>query len=161
MMIGGIYVSFCMYLGMVKFGLNYFSLCFSVGSGGDFKGSSSRISLINSFFFFLYDQRFGSSRFSFVSLRFSIFCILYEFKLFSLRISLVGMFGVMLDKFFFSFWNSLVLDNYGQYYLNVSLGFIKNVYLLNDSCFNEFVFYVLFVYIDLRLRMYVSYVSVF
>lgn len=52
MMIGGIYVSFCMYLGMVKFGLNYFSLCFSVGSGGDFKGSSSRISLINSFFFF-------------------------------------------------------------------------------------------------------------
>lgn len=55
----------------------------------------------------------------------------------------------------------MVLDNYGQYYLNVSLGFIKNVYLLNDSRFNEYVFYVLFVYIDLRLRMYVSYVSVF
>lgn len=157
MMIGGTHASSCMYSGIVKPGSNYSSPRSSVGSGGDSKGSSPRTSLINPPPPPPYDQRFGSPRSSLASPRSSISCTSYESKLSSPRTSLAGMSGVMLDKFPPSPRNSLVLDNYGQYHSNVSLGPTKNVYLLNDSRFNE---PAPPAYADPRLRMHGSPVSV-
>lgn len=160
MMIGGTHASSCMYSGMVKPGSNYSSPRSSVGSGGDSKGSSPRTSLTNPPPPPPYDQRFGSPRSSLASPRSSISCTSYESKLSSPRTSLAGMSGVMLDKFPPSPRNSLVLDNYGQYHPNVSLGPTKNVYLLNDSRFNEPAPHAPPAYADPRLRMHVSPVSV-
>lgn len=160
MMIGGTHASSCMYSGMVKPGSNYSSPRSSVGSGGDSKGSSPRTSLTNPPPPPPYDQRFGSPRSSLASPRSSISCTSYESKLSSPRTSLAGMSGVMLDKFPPSPRNSLVLDNYGQYHPNVSLGPTKNVYLLNDSRFNEPAPHAPPAYTDPRLRMHASHVSV-
>lgn len=160
MMIGGTHASTCMYSGMVKPGSNYSSPRSSVGSGGDSKGSSPRTSLTNPPPPPPYDQRFGSPRSSLASPRSSISCTSYESKLSSPRTSLAGMSGVMLDKFPPSPRNSLVLDNYGQYHPNVSLGPTKNVYLLNDSRFNEHAPHAPPAYTDPRLRMHASHVSV-
>lgn len=160
MMIGGTHASSCMYSGMVKPGSNYSSPRSSVGSGGDSKGSSPRTSLTNPPPPPPYDQRFGSPRSSLASPRSSISCTSYESKLSSPRTSLAGMSGVMLDKFPPSPRNSMVLDNYGQYHPNVSLGPTKNVYLLNDSRFNEPAPHAPPAYTDPRLRMHASHVSV-
>ncbi|XP_061189937.1 Wilms tumor protein 1-interacting protein homolog isoform X1 [Saccostrea echinata] len=150
-----------MYSGMlVKPGSNYSSPRSSVGSGGDSKGSSPRTSLTNPPPPPPYDQRFGSPRSSMASPRSSISGTSYESKLSSPRTSLVGMSGVMLDKFPPSPRNSMVLDNYGQYHSNVSLGPTKNLYLLNDSRFNEPAPHAPPAYSDPRLRMHVTPVNV-
>ncbi|XP_078337990.1 uncharacterized protein LOC144626806 isoform X3 [Crassostrea virginica] len=158
MMFGGTHTN--MYSGIIKPGSNYSSPRSSVGSGGDSKSSSPRTSLINPPPPPPYDQRFGSPRSSLASPRSSISGTSYESKLSSPRTSLAGMSNVMLDKFPPSPRNSMVFDNYGHYHSNVSLGPTKNMYLLNDSRFNEPAPHAPPAYADPRMRMHVNPVNV-